>query len=454
MFVNIDFPLFLLYKICIPNPYNITRGDEMKITKDVLNNGLRVLVAPRTDVEGVTIVLALRAGSRRETPQNSGVAHFLEHMFFRGGKRHPDQRSTVYAIERAGGEANAYTGHDEVAYTISVPAGAIATAFDVLSDMLLNARLRASDIRVERGAVLEELSQRNENYAGLAWEECQRLLYGDTRLGNAVIGTAGTIGSFAHNDFVSFRKTMYNAQDAVLAVCGKVTPDRVFRLAERYFSDLPKESPGHHIPVEPAELWDDRKISIVQSGGTQTHICLFAPAPSASSPEHVVAEITATVLGGGMSSRLFLNVRSKRGLAYSTYASFNSGPDYGNISIYAGTSSPKRVEEALGAIMNEINVLKSATVSKEDLSCAKEYRAGETVRALESSMVIAMELASSELLLGRTRTISELVHATDEVSSEDVTSMAGNVFRPGALRLAVVGPYRGTEERLHDILAS
>ena len=423
----------------------------VKIHRKVLSNGLRTLVVPKQDALTVHIALGLRAGARREIAETNGIAHFLEHMFFRGGTRYPTQDATAIAIEGVGGNFNAYTSYDMVYFIVSMPVGEFETGMDVLGDMLLNAVLRQEDIVAERGAVLQEFARRDDSSSTVAWEALQRLLYGNAPLGWPIVGSLDNLNRFAREDFVRFRTDMYNAREAVLVVSGNVDASRVQRLAEKYFGVLPASSNACGVSYEaPAHMPGPQSV-VIQRDFKQVTILLGTYAPTVVSNDRFAVYILDTVLGTGMSSRLFQNVRTKKGLAYGVSSNYGVNADYATFSCGAGVS-PERVEEALEAIVVEMKKLVKEPPTAEELSHAKRFRAGHLSMSADNAGTIVGWLLGSELMLGQARTPLDVIHDTDGVTRYDVMSRAQTIFLSDAWKMAVVGPYAGSEDTIRDIV--
>jgi len=424
-----------------------------KIHKRTLANGLRVLVVPRRGFFGASVVLGLRAGSRRETKEINGTAHFLEHMFFRGGSRYLTQVATTAAIEGEGGDFNAFTEPEFAYFTIDMPASKLEIAMDVLSDMLLNAQLREEDIDMERGGVLRELARDADMPGRVAQKEVFKLMYGDTSLGRSAIGTRENVERFSRSDFVSFRKRMYNAQEAVLAIAGDVSLEDTYQLVSKYFSDLSPTSSDYGLPNEPFLTSLEPQVVIWPKKFSEVAIVMGAPAPTFYSQDRPAASILNYVLGDGvmMSSRLFQNVRSAKGLAYTVESYYSNGPDYGIFECLTSVD-PERTEEAVEAIAVEIRKLIEEPPSADELKCAMSFRAGTKTMASDYLFTITSSLMQYELRYDKTKTALDEIRDTDNVTREDVSRIAADIFLPGGWKVAIVGPYSGNAETIIDIL--
>ena len=423
----------------------------LDIQRKVLSNGLRTFAVTQKGILSSHVVLGLRAGARRENAETNGIAHFLEHMFFRGGIRYPTQEIISRAIEGVGGNFNAFTGYDKVYFVIGIPVNKFEVAMDVLSDMLFNAQLRTEDIDAERGAVLQELARRADDPSSIAWEELHKLMYGDTSLGRPIVGPRENLEKFSRPDFVRFRQEMYNAREAVLAFSGDLNVKSAYSLAEKYFSGLPRSSSYYGFPDEPISSSANPEIVIKQKDFAQAIITLGVSAPAFHSNDRASAIVLDGILGSGMSSRLFQNVRTLKGLAYSVTSDYGNGHDFGAFVCSAGVS-PTKTEEAIQAIALEIRRLMDEPPSANELQCAKSFRAGNLAMSSDNVSTILGWLVGSELSYGKAVTPTDAIHDADNVSRKDVTRIAQKLFLPGGWKVSIVGPYGGSVETIQDIL--
>lgn len=425
----------------------------MDIHKCVLDNGLRVLSVERPGFKGAQITLALRAGSRRETKRTNGIAHFLEHIFFGGGVRYPTQRETTGMIEGYGGYTNAFTSRDIMYFETLIPVDMVGTGIDVLSDMLLNATFRNEIIEKERGPIVEEIASYEDMPSDIANELFLKSLYGDTPMGWPVTGPEKNVKRFMRDDFVAFRSAMYNAQDAVLAIVGDTPHHEAFSLAHKYFVDMPDTSSGHLLEDARPMPIAGPKVTIRQKNSAQAAIILGMPAPDYFAEDRLESAIANIILGGGMSSRLFQNVRSEKGLAYSVGSSYENSVDHGEFVCGAGVN-PEKVDETLAAILSELKRLQDDPVGVEELVNAKRQRSGRLSMTCDSSSNIAYGLAGTELLYQEAKTPYDVVHEADDVTAEGIQLLAQKLFVPRNMHLAVVGPYKGNAKTLKSILTA
>lgn len=388
--------------------------------------------------ESVTVMVLIRAGSRFETKDNSGIAHFLEHMFFKGGKRYPTSRAVSEAIDNIGGSFNAFTSYEYVGYYVKVAKHHIDTAFDVLSDMLLNAHLDESSIKREKGVILEEYRMYLDNPRALAATNFDNLIFGDHPLGWDIIGTPKNIKRFKREEIAAYQSKLYTASNIVVAVAGNTTPEAVTKLVNQYLP-YPKETKTNKPQGFKANGPLKKAVNHVIKETEQAHLLLGTRTFGGDHKDRYAADLLATILGGGMSSRLFLGVREELGLAYYINAFFHPYADAGYFAVSAGVDK-QRVDIAINQIFAEIRKVVSEGVTEAELQKAKEYIIGHLVLELEHSDEIAYLFGIRWLLYGRQQDIEAIKEALKAVTVADVNRTARNLFTDQELVLTVVGP--------------
>ncbi|MFH0912163.1 MAG: pitrilysin family protein [Patescibacteria group bacterium] len=411
----------------------------LSIHKTILPNKLRVIVAPMSSIESVSVFITIRAGSRFETIKNNGIAHFLEHMFFKGGDRYKTPYDVAAAVDAVGGEFNAWTSPETVGYYIKVAKENISLAFDVLSDMLLNSKFKDDDIAREKGVIVEEYNMYRDIPRSILADEFQELMYGEHPLGRKVLGDMKFIRSVSKKDFVDYRKQLYTASNVVVSVAGNTSMPEVKKLISKYLI-LPgsgkKNTPIPYKSQQPPKP----KIKIINKKTEQAHLILGVPALSAQDARKYVADIIAVVLGGGMSSRLFTSIRERHGLAYYVNATHDNYADAGDLTISAGVNI-KKIDLAIQLIIEELKNMMNSPISAEELKKNKEDIIGQLVLRLERSDFIARGLANQELIAGKVETIKEIKRKYRAVTAEQVQKLAKNLFETNNIHLAVIGPY-------------
>lgn len=410
----------------------------ISIKKTTLANKLRILVAPMKSTEAVTVMIMVRAGSRYETKNINGIAHFLEHMFFKGGEKYPTSRDVAEAIDAIGGSFNAFTDHEYVGYYVKVPKEKITTAFDVLSDMLLAAKFDQEGLERERGVIMEEYKMYQDDPRNQISDEFETLLFGDHPLGWPVIGLPKVIQSVSRNDFLKYRDALYSPSNVVVAVAGNTTSQEVTKLVGKY---LPIAKGGRkNLPLPYPVKRPSKKFKLVYKKTEQAHLIIGVPSFGSAHPDRYIAQVLSAVLGGGMSSRLFTSVREQHGLAYYVYSYNVNYVDAGYLAAKAGVDV-SRIELAISTILDEFKLLTTTEVGAKELKKAKDYLIGHTVLSLEHSDEVAYTFGLQELLRDKTESIAELKKKVQAVTSKDILRVAKSLFRDGSLCLAVIGPY-------------
>ena len=416
----------------------------MNFHKTVLGNGLRVLTIPMPSFESATVMVMVGAGSRYETRKNNGISHFLEHMAFKGTKKRPSAMDISSLIDGMGGQFNASTGKEVTNYYIKSSKDKIETSMDVLSDMLLHSKFDPKEIEKEKGVIIEEMNMNEDNPMRIIGDLYENLAYGDTPLGWDIIGKKEIIKSTTREDFLSYMKSLYSAENIVVVVAGGINSEKTLKLVEKYFGQMPKFDTIRYNKVK-----EDQKkpqVLIKQKKTEQAHLALGFRTVPFNSPDRYILEILAGILGGGMSSRLFSEVREKRGLAYYVSSSSDLYTDTGSFVTWAGVD-PAKVKDAIKVILMEHEkVLDVSKVSKGELTKVKEYLKGHWVLAFENSMNVANHYASWEVLQKKIETLDQAMKKIDAVTIEQVENVAKKYFAEKGLNLAVIGNFESGQE--------
>lgn len=415
-----------------------------------LENGLRVLTVPQPQAFSASIRIFINAGARCERPESDGVSHFLEHLNFHGTRSYETQQQVSREIEGIGGILNAYTNSELTCFWCKVPPHHFEHCFAVLSEIVLTPRLRQEDIDRERGAVIEEINRKEDNPAAAIWPEVSQMLWPDQPIGYSVLGPKCNIERFGHDDLATYHGHWYVPENMLVAVAGRVTHHQVVEAARRAF-DVPRS--GHDLSRPPAiDRQDTPQLKLITRDTQQTQVVVaFRGAPSYH-PDHYVYDLMDQVLGGGLSSRLFQNVRTLKGLAYSIGASAGSYVDTGAFYVYAGLNNAK-VELALEAIREELQRLQDELVPMDELLTAKARNIEPFLFALESSDSLANYFGREFLLHGRVRLPEERREQTEAVTPDDIQRVAREVFVPHKTNLAVLGPHQDGQALLARIAA-
>ncbi|MBI2453077.1 insulinase family protein [Candidatus Peregrinibacteria bacterium] len=405
--------------------------------KIVLQNGLRVIVHPMSGVNSVTVLVLVGAGSRYENKNINGIAHFLEHMFFKGALRYPDAKSVSSAIDSVGGDFNAFTGKEYVGYYVKVSSQNVKLACDVLSDMLIHSKFDSHEIDKERGVILEEYNMYQDTPMYQVGWDFERLLFGDQPLGWDQVGTKELIETVTHEDFVDYKSRLYTPDNTVISIVGNIQEQEVLDLVGQYFTFEDNKKVYDWLPFSLNS--DEGKVYLRSKKTEQAHIVLGFHGHPETHEDHYSLNVLSVLLGGNMSSRMFLAVREAQGLAYYIQTSTDDYADTGIISTRAGVQV-KRIDEAILAITEEYKKVLSQ-IPEDEVRKAKDYLKGKLVLRLEDSEEYAHLLAKHELLHGIVKTPEEILQDIEKVQVADVMRTAQNLFRSSCLRLAAIGPF-------------
>ncbi|MDD5251170.1 MAG: pitrilysin family protein [Patescibacteria group bacterium] len=415
------------------------KSADIAVRKLRLDNGTRVLFVQMPSAVTATVLVLYDAGSLLENPEQAGIAHFVEHMMFRGTTRRPTQADLTSEMEGLGADFNGYTSTDHVGYYIRAEASGFGQGMDILADMLMNSVVRAEDMEIERGAITDEINMRRDHVGIRNEEALDHLMFPLDGLGRPVVGTAETVGAITRADLVSFWKRNFVPSSTIVTVAGRFDEAATLTMLERTFgSAAPVERrrprfaspvfiPGPHVLM-------DRK-----DDATQVSLRLGFPAYARGDSRGPALGILATVLGGGMSSRLFSEIRTKRGLAYSISAGPSTFRHTGQLVIRAGLDT-KRLAEAIQVIVSELVRLKTEPVSAAELAKVKSCLRGDLALSLEKSDEVAQYYGLQLLLEGRTWTIAERFAAYDAVTPTQVQAVAADLLSASRAYLAVVSP--------------
>jgi predicted Zn-dependent peptidase len=401
-----------------------------------LDNGLRILTANLPHAQSVTCMVMLAAGSRYETPETNGIAHFSEHMFFKGTERRPNARAIAGEIDSIGGEFNAFTSKETTAYFVKCAAEHRDVALDVLVDMLRNSRFDGAEIDREKGVIVEEMNMYFDtprDFIGGVYEE---LLYGDQPLGWDIIGRKETVRAATRETFMSYLDRWYHPERMVVGIAGRIGDDAVARLTE-LLGDMPAVATGTPDPVQPHA---NGQVKVFTKQSDQAHVIAGVPSYPLAHPDRYALQMVATVLGGGMSSRLFTEVRERRGLAYYVYGVNHSYTDAGSLYSQAGVDI-NRIDEALTTIISELKGMAATPVPADELEKAQNFAKGRFVLQLENPQGLIMYGLRKEVLEQRAPDPDEVLAGISAVTVEDVQRVAQDVIADDKLRLAVIGPF-------------
>jgi len=404
------------------------------IEATTLKNGVRVISEEMTHVRSVSLGVWIKTGSRRETSEENGISHFIEHMLFKGTKNRSAEE-IARSVDSIGGGLDAFTAKEMVSYNTKVLDEHLPLAFDVLADMVRNPLFREEDIEKEKGVILEELKMEVDNPEYLLHDIFSSNFFKDHPLGKPIIGTKDTVRSFDRRMIHDYYRRYYSPSNILITAAGNLNHERLVDLARQHFEDLPVNGTlaPDVAPVPHARLVFRNKTSL-----EQTHLYMGVPAYPFSHELRFACYALNTLLGGGMSSRLFQNIREKQGLAYAVYSELAMYHDTGCMAIYAGTAV-ETAGQVIQSIVKELREIKENLVPDEELRRTKDNLKGSFMLGLESTSSRMTNLARQELHFKRFFSLDEMIEKIEAVTAEQIREIAREFFQPKNITLAVLG---------------
>lgn len=402
-----------------------------------LDNGARILTAPMRDAASVAVVITVAAGSRFEEKASGGIAHFAEHMFFKGTERRPTARDISAEIDGIGGEFNAFTGKELTAYYVKCAAKDAGVALDVLTDMFLHSRFDADEIEREKGVIVEEINMYTDTPRDVVGQVYDTARFGDTPIGRPIIGTKETVRAATRDTFLDYIDTWYRPERIAIGLGGAV--DDALLSAVREQLGVLDARPTPPMPETILPVIDEPIVEIEHRDGDQAHLVLGVDGLPSGSDERYPLMVFQAVLGGGMSSRLFTEVRERRGLAYYVFGFHSSYRDAGSFSVQAGVDV-QRAPLAVEVIAEELRRMTTDAVPADELRKAKDYLIGRTVLGLEDPRSRIMFGLRRELLEDGWVDLDEVIAGIEAVTAEDVLRVADRIVVPRHTVLTAVGP--------------
>ena len=402
-----------------------------------LANGLRIVTTPMPTAQSVNVCIFAGVGSRMEERRTNGVCHFLEHMLFKGSAKRPTALDISQAIEGAGGVLNAFTGKEYTGYWAHVPYDRLELAVDVLADMVYHPLLDSAEIDRERTVVQQEIRRSHDQPSAWTSELLSRACYGDQPIGWSIAGTEESVQAMVREDFLAHIQTWYAPENIVVSIAGNTTPEQVVALVEERLATLESRAIPAFAPATPG--LPPERVQVESRDTDQSNLALGLRALSRSDPDRYILRILNTVLGQGMSSRLFKEVRERRGLAYSVGSSLSRHQDTGVLGISAGVS-PQNVEEAMRVILEEVFKLTTEPVPDDELTRARDYSVGNFRLSLETTMAFTQWTGENLIADGKIEEIEKVVAGLSAVTAADIQRVAKSLFQRDNVALALVGP--------------
>jgi len=413
---------------------------ERNLRRTVLPNGLIVLTERMDHMRSVAMGVWIKSGSRCEVAESNGISHFVEHMLFKGTRSRTAQH-IAREMDSIGGNLDAFTGKETICFNVKSLAEHVPIALDVLTDLVLNPVFASGDIERERGVILEEIKMDEDNPDLLVHELFTQSYWKDHPLGKPILGTKKTVAGLDQATLLAYHSDRFHAGNMVFSAAGNLEHDEFVAEVAAKFSTLAAGSTLHELPAPEASA---RIVLRNKKSLEQVQICMGVPAPSVTDENRYAALILNTVLGGGMSSRLFQTIREERGMAYSIYSDLNPYRDTGTLLIFAGTSTGKAVD-VIDLTLAEFRNLKEHALSEEELKRAKDQLKGNILMGLESSNARMANLARQEMYFGQFFSVDEVIARVDQVSAAEVQAMARQLFNEERIAVTLLGRLDGVK---------
>ena len=422
--------------------------ERQHIERTVLDNGLTIVSETMRHVRSVTMGIWMLNGSRRENAEHNGITHFIEHMVFKG-TRNRTAEQIARSVDSIGGNLDAFTSKENVCFSAKVLDEHVPLAFEVLADLVLNPLFREEDIVREQGVILQEIKMDEDNPDYLVHEIFTQNFWKDHPLGRPILGTTETVKRLRQDLLLEYYRACFAPDNLLIAAAGNLEHERLVDLAQQWFHGLRPAPNGHrdHPPTTHARIAMRNKKQL-----EQVQICMGLPAESLMSHDRYAWSVLNTVSGGGMSSRLFQNIRERQGLAYSVFSDLSPYRDTGLFSVYAGTSN-QTVRQVVASIVKELRDLRENRVPEEELRRAKDNLKGSLMLGLESTGARMSNLARQQIYFGRFISLNELLESIEGVSAEDVQRITAEAFDPARFALTVLGNLDGLRITRADLAA-
>jgi len=409
-----------------------------------LSNSLRLITIPMQGTKTVTVLVMVGTGSKYETKDNNGISHFLEHMFFKGTNKRPTALAISSELDKAGGIYNAFTGKEYTGFWVKVAANQIELALDVVSDMLVNSKFDSAEIEREKGVIIEEINMYQDNplyYLEDVFEQC---LYGDQPAGWDTSGTKQNVNRFKRRDFINYLSSQYGSQHSFVSLAGKINPN-VNKLVSKYFSKINTSDFKNKVLVQEKQTKPQIKLHYKKTD--QAHLSLGVRTFPLGYKDEFILKMMSILLGGSMSSRLFIQLRERRGLAYYVRSQAEFYTDSGYLAAQAGVPLQK-LEQAIKVILTEYKKLTNTLVNNKELDKTKQLLQGRITLQLEASDNVANWYGRSAVLRDKILTPENFFKIINKVTARDIQRVAKNIFKNIGLNLAIIGPFKNKSKFL------
>ena len=416
--------------------------------KTNLKNGLTIVSHSMPDRKSVALGIWIRTGGRYETPENSGISHFLEHLLFKGSKKF-SCRKIKESIEGVGGSLNGFTSEEVTCYLVKVPSKYLGVGADILSDMVIDPLFPVEEIEKERFVILEEIKMYKDLPQSYVHELLDGLLWPRQPLGMSIIGEEKTVKGFSRKDFVSYKQRSYTPGNIIVSAAGDLDHGALVEMLKKKFSPLAGRN--RNTCSRARELQKNPQLKLFHKETEQTHLAMGFHGLKRAHPLKYAQDLLHVMLGANMSSRLFNEVREKRGLAYEIGTQVKCLADTGAFIVHAGIDN-KKVDETIRVILSEIRKIKEKSVGNSEFKRAKDFYVGQLILAMEDTMDNMFLIGESECMLGKICTPEEIVQMVEKMTPADIRTVCAHVFKKNKLNLALIGPLKGKEEGIKKLL--
>ena len=406
--------------------------------KHTFKNGLRLVTVPMKNTKAVTVLVLVGTGSKYETKEINGISHFLEHMFFKGTKKRPNTLTIAEPLDRIGGQYGAFTGREYTGYWAKAGGKHLDLVLDWVSDVFLNSKLDPKEIEREKGVILEEINMYLDTPMDYVTDLWTDVLYGNQPAGWRVLGEREIIKSLKRQHFLNYLRNHYSSQNTVIIIAGAIDK-HLENKVQKYFKDIRiKESKQKGKTIDKQTK---PQTLIYYKKTDQTHLCLGVRGYNIFHKDRYILDVLTVILGRGMSSRIWTDVRARQGLAYYVFSKDYQESDTGYFYTQAGIDN-KRIDKAIQIIIKNYKLLKNKKVGQKELRKAKDYIKGRSILNMESSDDRAPFYGFQELLENKILTLDEKFAKIEAVTANDIQRVAQDIFRPEKLNLALIGPFK------------
>ena len=419
--------------------------------KKVLANGLRVILTPMDNTEAVTLLVLVKTGSRRETKNLNGISHFLEHMFFKGTKSRPEPGEISRDLNKVGAAHNAFTSKEITGFWVKSSAKDIDLSIDIVSDILLEPLFKNKEMEKERNVILQEIDMYEDSPFQKVQDILENVTFGDQPLGWDIIGSKKTVSGIKRKDIIKYEKSNYLSENMVIAVAGNIDKGEIFKKISRAYSGIKK---GSAEPFKKVKIQQKNpRIRIIKKNSDQTHFAMAVRSHSMFDEKRHVLNLLSVIMGGNDSSRLFVEIREKLGLAYYIYSWSDHYSDSGYLGMAAGIPH-KELPEVARRVASIYEDFKTKIVPKSDLDFAKGFLRGRMALKFESSDEIANFAAGQEMFYNKITQPNDILKKMEELKQKDILNIAREIFKPERMSMAVIGRQKNdkkTEEFYQNI---